>query len=121
VYLPPETSTFSDEDTWEIIENDMDRFQKFPSDYFIFLGYFNGYTGEDEGAREEEMDLELEQVNGVYMIELLIMRRTSKNRNRRKYNWGKKLLDFCDKQNLVILNGKTGKDKKKWGFYMFVG
>ena len=111
VYLPPETSTFSDEDTWEMLENDMDRFsEQFPSDYFIFLGDFNGYTGEDEGAREE-VGLELGKTKGVDMIEPSVRRRTSKDGHRRKNNWGKKLLDFCGKQNLVILNGRTGKNK----------
>ena len=122
VYLPPETSTFSDEDTWEILENDMDRFsEQFPSDYFIFLGDFNGYTGEDEGAREEEVGLELGKTNGVYMIEPSVRRRTSKDGHRRKNNWGKKLLDFCGKQNLVILNGRTGKDKGVGDFTCFSG
>ena len=57
-------------------------------------------------------------MNGVYRIEPLIMRRMSK-RSRRKSNLDKNYSIFCRKQNLVILHGKTGKDKRVGCFICF--
>ena len=58
---------------------------------------------EDDGMNDENMQGDWKMYG----------KRTSKDRSRRKNNWGTKLLDFCGIEKLVILNGRLGKNKKR--------
>lgn len=125
VYIPPESSSFSDEDTWEIFQKELHIFlTKFPADGFILLGDFNAYTGElqepwscqfedhthSESRRDGMGDEEMDEIPP----------RTSKD-HRRKNRWGSKLLEICGKENLIIVNGRIGEDKERGEFTCFFG
>jgi len=59
-------------------------------------------------------------MNGVGIIEPWVIKRATKDAHRKNNNQCKKLLDFCSKQDLDILNGRTRNDEGV-PFYLFFG
>ena len=113
IYIPPESSSYNEEDTWCVLEDEKRKFSiQFPSDLFCLMGDFNGYVGvtpevlispyacADEAAWQVWDDLVIH-----------LPPRVSKDHSRRKNNWRRKILDFCGNENFVILNGRVGKAK----------
>ena len=46
IYIPPESSSYNEEDTWCILEDEKRKFSiQFPSDLFRLMGDLNGYFG----------------------------------------------------------------------------
>ena len=108
---------------WCILEDEKSKFYiQFSSDLFCLMGDFNGYVGvtpevlmlphacTDEAALEVWDDLVIH-----------LPPRVSKDHSRRKNNWGRKILDFCCKENFVILNGRVGNDGGVGNFTCFSG
>jgi endonuclease/exonuclease/phosphatase family metal-dependent hydrolase len=55
VYLPPNNSSYSREDTWELVENETQLYKRmYPCRNFIFLGDFNAYTSEEDELQAGE-------------------------------------------------------------------
>ena len=110
VYISPENSSiFSEEDTFSILEHETAQFKKqFNNVEVIIMGDFNAYTGTENDhvyASEDSHD-------GFYIEDArsdVVIRSNKDNRNVNKY--GKKLLELCLVSDLFIVNGRIGNDK----------
>ena len=96
VYLPPQSSSYSNEDTWKLLSEEMAALLlKYPRMGFILMGDYNVYTTDfleqrdtydgfhfaDPSIQKEES---FEKIRG----------RHTKDKGRRKKTWGSKLLNF---------------------------
>ncbi len=124
VYVPPMTSRFYNNDQYEMFEHEISN---------ICNKYSYVYLFGDHNAQTEEMvdftvcddfladlfDFDYDTINFLdqkaamehYGIEL-----NRKSQDKKKNNHGYKLIDNCKNNNLIILNGRYGKDSGTWWY-----
>ena len=117
VYIAPQNSSYVVEVTWDLLEEELRQLRsRFDKDYFLVVGDFNAYTG---------ICKEINQVSFVDTPDLIPdiykTSRRSKDIERRVNCWGKRLLELCSDNALVIGNGRFGKDGEEGEFTCLSG
>lgn len=122
VYVPPENTKYSSPEAFDEMESVMFQIVK-EGEYTGILGDCNAKTGnlldyvETTEALLDIFDLDddVDLIQYMYDIwyENLVKSGVSLSRNSscRPNAYGHKLLDFCRKNNIYIVNGRVGKDK----------
>lgn len=121
VYIPPENTRYYSEDAINEIESEMFNFCK-NDEIVCILGDFNAKTGTiDDYVKPDESLLDIFDLNEdpdlisyLYDYENLLRANLPLQRKSlctgRPNALGHKLLDFCRKNNIYIINGRAGKD-----------
>ena len=106
VYIAPQNSSYNREETWDVLAEELSRLRRdFTEDVFVVMGDFNAYTG---------ALLEMESVSFREVPDLVPseygMPRSSRDMDRRVNCWGRRLLELCSENGLIIGNGRFGTD-----------
>ncbi|KAK3098699.1 hypothetical protein FSP39_022200 [Pinctada imbricata] len=120
VYLPPEGSKYAHAEMWDEFQFEFSRIKSL-SDNVIIMGDFNSRTSthsdivysDDFLCNQVGIDDELlEELNYVkLLIDAQIISYDRCNEDKVLNNYGRKLIDFCKSNNVVILNGRFGEDR----------
>ncbi|KAK3088799.1 hypothetical protein FSP39_023822 [Pinctada imbricata] len=120
VYLPPEGSKYAHAEMWDEFQFEFSRIKSL-SDNVIIMGDFNSRTSthsdilysDDFLCNQVGIDDELlEELNYVkLLIDVQIISYDRCNEDKVLNNYGRKLIDFCKSNNVVILNGRFGEDR----------
>jgi len=91
IYIPPESTSYNEEDTWCILEKEKRKFSiQFPSDLFCLMGDFNGYFGVTPEVLMSPHACSEEAAWEVWNeLVIHLPPRVSKDHSRRKNNWGR--------------------------------
>ncbi|XP_065569816.1 uncharacterized protein LOC136033115 isoform X2 [Artemia franciscana] len=109
IYVAPQNSSYMKEDTWTLIENELEYLQrKYSEEFFVLMGDFNAYTS-------EEPEIPLVSLSGKVLTSLRIpesykIPRRSQDVKRKVNQWGRRLLGICREFGLVTENGRFGND-----------
>ena len=103
------------EDTWTLIENELEHLQrKYSEEFFVLMGDFNTSTS-------EEPEIPLVSLSGKDLTSLRIpesykIPRRSQDVKRKVSQWGRRLLGIFREFGLVIGNGRFGNDAGRGEF-----
>lgn len=124
IYVPPENTKYSSPEAFNEIESEMIDMVK-EGDYIGFLGDYNAKTGtlldyvETDKSLLDLFDLDedVDLIKFMYDYENLTKAGIPLDRKNsctgRPNAYGHRLLDFCRKNNIYIVNGRVGKDNMK--------
>lgn len=123
VYIPPENSSFSSNDPYFEINEELRMFTETYSDVLLF-GDFNSriktakdYIDVDKSIfHANDLDIVCEELSkelSIFDDNSLAVRLERKSCDNLVNNYGYKLLDFCKQNSLFILNGRTNGDLEK--------
>lgn len=105
VYIPPESSRYSDISLFDDLENDIAEWRNKYDCYFCIAGDFNAHTGENPDFFEDVANVD----NSDNDSRLTLPSRSSQD-NMRINNYGNRLLELCSSLGIYIVNGRCGKD-----------
>ena len=124
VYLPSENSNFYNDEELMLLESEITSFCS-THKYVIITRDFNARTAEMKDYTENDdflselFDFDPETVeffSHINKLEKYDVLRDRQSGDRHTNNSGYKLIDMCKNHNLIILNGRFGKDKAKGNF-----
>ena len=123
IYIPPENSLYTSKDAFDDLEKE---FMNFLGNYdkFALIGDFNARTStlsdfieldnDFYELIENDLDEEIREIlyDHKKLVELNVpLKRYSEDKGRVN-NYGHKLIDFCKRCNMYIVNGRLGADKE---------
>ena len=109
-YIPPVTSRYSNIELFDCLENDLLSKLSMHSP-FVIVGDFNSYTStldEYESQNDEEFSQFYNQET-VFLPDRIPSRASLDDHNVNTY--GRRLLLLCKNLNLIIVNGRFGRDR----------
>ena len=121
VYMSPEgSSVYSEENLFQIIENEMAEFKNRYFDHrFIVGGDFNAYTNiYPDFIQFDNTDYLMSEDD--YMEDILPPKRCNLD-DRDLNSYGQSLLNLCKSTGLKIVNGRFGKDSQTGNFTCITG
>lgn len=113
-YVPPETSRYSNSEIFDNFEQELISRSRMRTP-FLFVGDFNAYTSNISEIDSFDVDdddttrLNIDEIENRVALEGLPKRATKDRHN--PNNFGRRLLLMCKNFNLVIVNGRYGRDK----------
>lgn len=120
-YISPENSSIhSEEDTFDILENELCTHKNMSSaTRAIVMGDFNGYTNNelDYVRADDDGDDPLGISNDYDIDDFPRHNMDPRNTN----NYGKNLLNFCIASDIYIVNGRLGDDRGKGEYTCYWG
>ena len=117
IYIPPEGTRYTKPEYFIEIENELAQLCE--SRYVCLCGDMNGYTGtladflDDERAVRDDNELYSfeDGIDSTYFDEVDIPMYRITSDKHRPNNYGHRVINLCKACNLLILNGRVGKDK----------
>ena len=115
VYIPPESSTYSNIDIFDVIESDLIKYTSETNCKVCLVGDFNAHTGTKSDFTQINdyvcSSVELDNIVNIVSLETLGIDVTRYNSDLSVDNYGNRLLQMCQNLELLIANGRLGKDK----------
>ena len=106
-YRHPDNSSYYNSNFFQELDNEVTDIQcMYPSANIIFGGDFNSRVG------EEEEQLEISNEFDIYSRGLDFYLPNRKNKDKVVNKSGEKLIEFCRRKDLLIVNGRTDEDKE---------
>ncbi|CAG2199234.1 unnamed protein product [Mytilus edulis] len=115
VYIPPESSNYSNIDIFDVLERDIIKYTAETRCKVCLLGDFNAHTGtktdfteiNDYVLNSVQLEILINSVN----LETLGIDVSRNSLDLSVNNYGNRLLQLCQNIELLIVNGRLGKDK----------
>ncbi|CAG2221387.1 unnamed protein product [Mytilus edulis] len=115
VYIPPESSNYSNIDIFDVLERDIIKYTAETRCKVCLLGDFNAHTGTKTDFTEINdyvlNSVQLEDVINSVNLETLGIDVSRNSLDLSVNNYGNRLLQLCQNIELLIVNGRLGKDK----------
>ena len=115
VYIPPENSVYSDIDMFDVIQNDIVKYTAETRCKVCLLGNFNAHTGLKTDFTDINdyvlNSVQLYDVINIVNLDTLGIDVTRHNLDLLVNNYGNQLLQMCQSLELLIANGRLGKDQ----------
>ena len=117
IYIPPVNSIYSSDEAYAEIEIELQRFVQTTKN-IILAGDFNSRTAnlldfydiEDDNVFENAF-LDQIEPSCANILDELNLPKVRTNPDKIVNNFGRKMLDFCKNNKMLILNGRIDKDK----------